>query len=165
MLALHLATGLPLLALALWFGVIDRVPAGEGRCPSCGVEPYIIAAHVVAALWLGATIAAIDAARRRSVGPGRRTRIALAGAAILIAVALVWHPLFNVPALAAMVVSIVLAPAAAVWWLLRTVAWARRPAVPDELRASLVAAWIALGVLLPGLFGWVWTDRVDWLVF
>jgi hypothetical protein len=29
----------------------------------------------------------------------------------------------------------------------------------------LLAAWLALIVLLPGLFAWVWLDRVAWLTF
>jgi hypothetical protein len=171
MLVLHLAAGLPLLALAAWFGAIDRVPSGEGRCASCGVEPYVIAAHLAAALWLGAVVAATSAARRETregagvAGPGRRTVVGLAAAGAFAAVALVWHPLFSLPALAAMVVSVFLGPAAALWWVLRAVAWLRRPARPEQLTASLVAAWIGLAVLLPALFGWTWAARVEWLVF
>ena len=43
--ALHAAYMVPLLALAVWFGLIDRLPFGEGRCSSCGVEGYVIAAQ------------------------------------------------------------------------------------------------------------------------
>jgi len=129
LLALHLAMGVPLIALAVWFGAIDQLPVGEDRCASCGVEGYVIAAHVVAAVWLGAVVAATAAAR-----------------------------------------SLALAPAGAIWWALAAIAHWRRPA-PSEasLRAratgELVAAWVSLAVLLPAIFGWVWADRVAWLVF
>src|SRR5215203_2143597 len=65
LLALHMAMGVPLIALGVWFGAIDQLPVGEDRCASCGVEGYVIAAHVVAAVWLGAVVAATAAARRR----------------------------------------------------------------------------------------------------
>jgi hypothetical protein len=169
MLALHVAAGVPLIAIAFWFGVIDPTPFGEGRCASCGVEGFVIAAHVVAALWLGAVIALTAAARRRAregePGPGPRTRAGLAAVALFAAASLIWHPLFSVPAFAAMVVSILLGPVAALWWVLRIVAWLRRPPEPRQLTASLTAAWVALAVLLPALFAWIWADRVEWLVF
>jgi hypothetical protein len=170
MLALHVAAAAPLVALAVWFGAIDRLPFGEGRCGSCGVEAYVIAAHALAAVWLGAVVAATAAARRRAgaedaAGPGRHTLAGLVAAAGFAAASLVWHPLFSLPALAAMVVSCLLAPAGAVWWVLRTVIWLRRPPGPGELTGSLTAAWLALAVLLPALFGWIWADRVEWLVF
>jgi hypothetical protein len=166
-LALHLATGLPLIALAVWFGVVDS-PA-SGRCASCGVEGYVIAAHVAAALWLGGVIAATAAARRQAehgvAAPGPRTQLALAGAALFTLAALRWHALFGLPAVAGMAVSFFLGPAGALWWLLRTAAWLTRPAVPAQLHSSLIAAWLGLAVLLPGLFGWIWAERVQWLVF
>jgi hypothetical protein len=166
-LVLHLAAGLPLIALAVWFGVVDS-PASR-RCASCGVEGYVIAAHVAAALWLGGVIAATAAARRQAeqgiAAPGRRTRLALGAAALFTLAALRWHALFGLPAVAGMAVSFFLGPAGALWWLLRTVAWLKRPAVPAQLQSSLIAAWIGLAVLLPGLFGWIWADRVQWLVF
>jgi hypothetical protein len=169
MLALHLAAGLPLVALAVWFGAIDRLPLGEGRCTYCGVEEYVIAAHVVAALWLGVVVAATAAARRQAkhgiAAPGPRTLVGLAAVALFALAALRWHHLFSLPALVAMVATIGLGPAALVWWILRTVAWLRRPAAPAHLTASLTAAWVGLAVLLPGLFGWIWADRVDWLTF
>lgn len=81
LLALHLASAVPLLALAAWFGLVDRLPFGEGRCASCGLEGYVIAAHVVAGAWLGAVIAAIASARRQLgegiAAPGRMTVWAL----------------------------------------------------------------------------------------
>jgi hypothetical protein len=170
MLGLHVAAGVPLVALAVWFGAIDRLPFGAGRCGSCGVEGYVVAAHAVAALWLGAVVAATATARRRArgdaaAGPDRRTLAGLAAAAGFGAAALAWHPLFSLPALAAMVVSLLLAPAGGLWWVLRTAAWLRRAPDPGELTGSLTAAWLALAVLLPALFGWIWTDRVEWIVF
>ena len=59
---------------------------------------------------------------------------------------------------------------AAIWWVVASIAWWRRPPRDDaELRrrvtGGLVAAWVALTVLLPAAFGWVWLDRVQWLVF
>jgi|1186.fasta_scaffold28844_2 hypothetical protein len=168
-LALHVAAGLPLVALAVWFGAIDRLPLEEGRCASCGVEGYVIAAYGLAALWLGAVVAATAAARRQAehgiAAPGPRTLVALAAAALFALAALRWHGLFSLPAFAAMIATLGLGPAGAVWWVLRAVGWLRRPPVPAQLAGSLTAAWIALAVLLPGLFGWTWVDRVQWLVF
>jgi hypothetical protein len=61
------------------------------------------------------------------------------------------------------------APLALIWWPLRMVRWWRRPpagaAEARAVRGALVAAWLALVVLLPGLFAWVWLDRVEWLTF
>jgi glucan phosphoethanolaminetransferase (alkaline phosphatase superfamily) len=174
LLVLHLGRALPLVALAIWFGLIDRMPFGEGRCSSCGMEGYVIAAHVVAAGWLAVLVACAAAARRRlqeGVGaPGRVTLTALAAVGLFVAASLVWHDLFSPPAFAAMLASLVLFPAAAIWWLVGPVAWWRRPPHTDrELRrrlgAQLTAAWMALTLLLPAMFGWVWADRVDWLVF
>jgi len=172
--ALHVASALPLVALAVWFGLIDRLPFGEGRCASCGVEGYVIAAHVVAAGWLAAVVASIAAARRQvreGVGaPGRVTLTALGVVGALVLASLVWHQLLNVPAFAAMLASFVLAPVVAIWWLFAAVAWFRRPTGSDadlsrRLGRELVAGWVSLTLLLPALFAWVWLDRVDWLVF
>src|SRR5215213_5915038 len=102
LLALHLAMGVPLIALGVWFGAIDQLPVGEDRCASCGVEGYVIAAHVVAAVWLGAVVAATAAARRRVregvAAPGRVTLRALAAVAAFVGASLVWHPLSSLPA-------------------------------------------------------------------
>ena len=155
---IHLACAAPLVALAIWFGVIDSTPLGEGRCASCGVEGYVIAAHVGAAAWLAGLVWLIS--------PRRVTTVALAAVALFVAASLLWHPLFNVPAFVAMVVSLLLFPAAAVWWVLSAVGlWRRRSAERVELRRRLAAAWLSLVVLLPAHFGWVWADRVEWLVF
>jgi hypothetical protein len=174
LIALHLACGLPIVALALWFSLIDRLPFGEGRCSSCGVEGYVIAAHVVAAAWLGAVVAYATAARRQARegtrAPGRVTTGALAFVALFVLASLFWHRLFSVPAFVATIASIVLLPAAGIWWLIGAVAWSRRPPRTDgeldrRLGGELVAAWVSLTLLLPAVFGWVWLDRVDWLVF
>ena len=156
--AIHLACAAPLVALAIWFGVIDSTPFGEGRCASCGVEDYVLAAHVAAAAWLAALV--------RFISPGRLTTVALTAAALFVAASLLWHPLFAVPAFVAMVVSLLLFPAGAIWWVLSGVAlWRKRSAEGIELRRRLAAAWLGLVVLLPAHFGWVWADRVEWIVF
>lgn len=174
LLALHVACAVPLVALAVWFGLIDRLPFGEGRCSSCGVEGYVIAAHVVAAMWLGGVVACAATARRQAGGAaaavGRSTTAALAAAGLFVAASLVWHSLFTIPALAAMVASVVLFPVAVIWWVLGAVAlWRRPPRGADTLRrrhtSVLTAAWVSLAVLLPATFAWVWSDRVEWLVF
>jgi len=41
-LAMHLGCGVPLVALAVWFGLLDKLPFGEGRCSSCGLEGYVL---------------------------------------------------------------------------------------------------------------------------
>jgi hypothetical protein len=174
LLALHLGSGFPLVALAIWFGVFDRLPLGEGRCSSCGLEGYVIAAHVAAAAWLGAMVASLAAARRQVRegvrAPGRVTIGALAAVGLFVVASLAWHPLFSVPAFAAMIASIVLFPVAVIWWTLGAIAWWRRPPRTDaelrrRLRGALAAAWVSLIVLLPALLAWVWADRVEWLVF
>lgn len=86
--AIHLACAAPLVALAIWFGVIDSTPFGEARCASCGVEDYVIAAHVAAAACLTALVWFIS--------PGRVTTVALTAAALFVAASLLWHPLFAV---------------------------------------------------------------------
>jgi hypothetical protein len=173
LIALHLATGAPLVALALWFGAVDRVAPGEGRCSSCGVEGYVIAAYVVAAAWLATVVACVSAAQRRLregvAAPGPVTVRAIVVVALLVGVAVVWHPLLGLPAAAALVVSIVLAPAAAIWWVLAAIVLWRRPpaaqALDARLTVALRVAWLSLVVLLPAIFAWVWLDRVEWLVF
>ncbi len=40
-----------------------------------------------------------------------------------------------------------------------------RQVEPQELHGALVRAWLSLLVVLPGLYGWIWNERVDWLVF
>jgi hypothetical protein len=161
MLALHLATAAPLAALAVWFGAVDQLPFGEGRCSSCGVEGYVIAAHVAAAAWLGAVVAATDAARR-GAAPGRLTIGALAAVAVFILAALLWHQLATLPAFAALAGSLLAFPFAIVWWTIRLIAWRR---IAHQTGAALAAAWFALALFLPALFAWVWADRVEWLVF
>jgi hypothetical protein len=172
--ALHLACAAPPIALVLWFGAIDRLPFGEGRCSSCGVEGYVIAAHVVAAARLGVVVACTAAARREvreGIGtPGRATIGALAGVALFVTASLAWHPLSTPPVLAAMLASVVLFPVAAICWVVGALVWWRRPPRTEaELRrrlaGTLAAAWISLTLVVPAIFGWVWADRVDWLVF
>jgi hypothetical protein len=171
--ALHVASVLPLVALAVWFGLIDRLPFGAGRCASCGVEGYVIAAHVAAAAWLAAVVACAAATRRRVAegiaAPGPANVVALAAFGLLVVAGVVWHPLLNLPVLAAMIASIVLFPAAVVWWVVGALMLRRPPRTDAELRSrvdgALASAWVSLALLLPALFGWVWADRVDWLVF
>jgi hypothetical protein len=172
LLALHVAYAAPLVAPAAWFGLVDRLPFGEGRCASCGVEGYVIAAHVAAAAWLGAVVAVAAAARRAAregvAALGRVTVRALAAVAAFVVAALLWHPLAAPPAFAAMLASIVTFPFAVVWWPLAALLLVRRPpttATAAELDRALAAAWVSLTVLLPALFAWVWADRVEWLVF
>lgn len=173
-LALHLACALPIAGLAAWFGLIDRLPFGEGRCSSCGVEGYVIAAHLVAAAWLAALVAGAAAARRRLTdgvaAPGRVTGAGLAGVAVFVGASLLWHPVFTPAAFAAMLVSLLPLPAGAIWWLMAGIGlWRHPPRTSLALRRSmdcaLAASWITLAVLLPAVFGWVWVDRVEWLVF
>jgi hypothetical protein len=169
MLALHVAAPLPLLALAICFGTVGGLARDERRCGSCGVEPWVIAAFAAAALWLAAVVAITAAARRQArgegAGPGPRTRYGLAAAALFGIAAIAWHPLFDVPALVSMVASVVVAPVAVIWWLLRAAGWLRAGPGPEHLGESLAAAWVDLALLLPALFGFVWATRVEWLVF
>lgn len=174
LLAMHLGCGFPVVALAVWFGLIDRLPFGEDRCSSCGLEGYVIAAHAVAAVWLGAMVACIAAARRQVRegirAPGRVTIGALAAVALFVVASLIWHTLFSVPAFAAMIASVVLFPTAAIWWVVGAIAWWRRPPQTDaalrrRLQGALAAAWVSLVLLLPAVLAWVWVDRVAWLVF
>jgi hypothetical protein len=89
--------------------------------------------------------------------------------ALFVLASLAEHNLFSLPAFAAMLLSVVVAPLALIWLPLRMVRWWRRPpsddAAPRAARADVLAAWLALIVLLPGLFAWVWLDRVAWLTF
>jgi hypothetical protein len=174
LLALHAAWALPLAALGFWFGVVDTVPIGGGRCSSCGVEGYVIALHVAAAVWLGGVVAWAAAARRRLgegvAAPGPVTLAGLAAVALAVGASLAWHRLLDIPAVAAMVVSLVLFPAAAIAWVALPFAWRRRPPrdhaqLERALGWELGLAWVSLVVLLPAVFGWVWADRVDWFVF
>jgi hypothetical protein len=173
-LVLHVAWGLPLAALGLWFGLIDTVPLGEGRCASCGVEGYVIALHVTVAAWLGVVVAYAAAARRRLhegvSAPGPVTLGGLALVVVAVGACLAWHRLLDVPAMAAMFASLVLFPVLGVGWVILLVVWTRSPPRDDDelarrLGQQLALAWVSLVVLLPAVFGWVWVDRVDWLVF
>jgi hypothetical protein len=167
------ACAAPLVALALWFGVVDRVPFGDGRCASCGVEGYVIALHAVAAVCLSAVVGTASALRRlarEGVGaPGPVTAWGLGAGALFAVASMVWHVVFTPLALAALAVSLVLLPAAAIWWLAATVLWRRAPETrPELLRRldlTLATAWVSLAILLPAIFTWVWLDRVEWLVF
>ena len=172
-LALHVGWALPPVALLLWFGLIDSPELGEGRCASCGLEGYVIAAHVAAGVWLAGVVATAAAARRLLAhgvaAPGPATVAGLIAVGTFAVAGLVWHALFSIPALAAMVASFVVFPAAAIWWVAELVALLRAsPAAGFEVRrlsGTLVAAWVSLTLLLPAVLGWVWTDRVEWLVF
>jgi glucan phosphoethanolaminetransferase (alkaline phosphatase superfamily) len=174
LLLLRLACAAPLLALAAWFGLADPSGFGEGRCSSCGVEGYVIAAHLVAAVWLAGVVAYASALRRREregvFEPGPTTVKALAAAGAYAAACLLWHPLLTPLATAALVASFVLFPAFALWWIVEPARlWHKPPQTAAEtdrrLTFALVEAWVALVVLLPAVFAWVWTDRVDWIVF
>jgi hypothetical protein len=166
--ALLAACALPLVALAVWFGVIDPSPLGEGRCASCGLEGWAIAAHLAAAVWLGGVVA-LASALRRGAGPGPVTISALSAAAVFVLASLAFRPLFTPLATVALVASFVLVPAVAIWWLVVTFAWRRPPASGRELERrwdmTLASAWISLALLLPAVYAWVWADRVEWLVF
>jgi hypothetical protein len=174
LLALHAAWALPPVALGLWFGAVDTLPLGEGRCASCGVEGYVVAAHVVAAVWLGGVIAYAAAARRRLregvAAPGPVTLAGLVAVAIAVAACLAWHQLLDIPAVVAMLASLLVFPAMGIAWVALPLAWRRRPARDDaelarRVERELALAWVTLVVVLPGVFGWVWAARVDWLVF
>jgi len=64
---------------------------------------------------------------------------------------------------------LVAAPMVGGWWLVASLALARRPrdrpVGEPELRGALARAWASLLVLLPGLFGYVWVSRVQRIVF
>ena len=171
--ALHLAPLAVLGLLALWFGQVDHRVVGErGRCGSCGVEGYVLALHAVAALALGAVVLACSRMREAHAGrgarPGRRTAICLGAAGAYLLASLVHHELFDLYGFVMLVVSPVAALAALVWWavdLLRLRRAAPAADRPELLTSMLARAWLSLIVLLPGLFAWVWADRVQWFVF
>ena len=174
LLLLHAACAAPLLALAVWFGLVDSPAFDEGRCSSCGVEGYVIAAHVAAAVWLAAVVAFAAAARRHEREgirtPGRVTLRALAAAGAAMAAFLAWPVLFNVPAAVALVASLLLIPVAAIFWIVEAATlWRRPPRTATDtarhLTFVLAQAWVSLVVLLPAVFAWIWLDRVDWIVF
>jgi hypothetical protein len=165
---LHLACAAPLIALALWFGVVDSPGIGEGRC--CGVEGYVIAAHVVAAVWLAVVVAWTAAARAAQPAPGPVTIRALAAVGVFTAACLLWPALFRVPGAVALVASLLLLPVASIAWTVQgALLWRRPPrtAADTKRRATfaLAQAWVSLVLLLPAVFAWVWLDRVDWIVF
>lgn len=167
------ACAAPLAILAVWFGLVDPTGLGEGRCSSCGVEGYVIAAHVAAAAWLALVVFAFSTVRRVAAGeagPGAATVGALLLVAVFTGVSLLWHRAFAVPGTVALVAAFVLYPVAVVWCGVAAVSWwCRPPKSPHEVHRSLTSAlwltWICLLVLLPATFAWVWADRVDWLVF
>ena len=172
-LALLAACSLPLVALALWFGLIDTPPFGEGRCSSCGVEAYVTAAHVAVGVWLGAVVATASAVRRRTsegvAAPGGVTVRVLAAVALVVLGSLAWHGLFTVPAVIALFASLAVLPAAVVWWVISAIGW-RRPAADGtearrRLDLALATSWVSLVLLLPAVYAWVWLDRVEWIVF
>jgi hypothetical protein len=173
LLALHLAPAVPLVALAVWYGLVDPTPLGGGRCASCGVGPSVIAVHLVAAVWLGVVVAAASAVRRAVNGggvlaPGSRTITGLALCAVLVAASLVWFPLSTIPVMAAMLASFVAVPAAIVYWLFAAITSTLRPPqdrLPRRLTQALTAAWLCLLILLPAEFGWIYSDRVQWSAF
>jgi hypothetical protein len=170
LLLLHLACAAPLVALAVWFGAVDSPALAEGRCSSCGVEGYVVAAHVVAAFWLAAVVARVAAARRGESAPGPVTIRGLAAVGAFIAVCLLWPALFEAPATVALIASLLLIPVAVVAWLGEAAwLWRKPPAsAPDTQRHAtfaLAQAWVSLVLLLPAAFAWVWLDRVDWIVF
>ena len=171
---LHVACAAPLVVLAIWFGLIDSPALDEGRCSSCGVEGYVVAAHLVAAVWLGAVVAYAAAARRGIRegirAPGPVTVRALAAVAVFTAVSLAWPALFKIPAVVALVASLLLIPVAGIAWIVEAARlWRRPPQVAADtdghLTILLAQAWVCLVVLLPAIYAWVWLDRVDWLVF
>jgi hypothetical protein len=163
------ASGLPIAALAVWFGLLDPMPFGEGRCGSCGVEAWVTAAHVAAAVWLGGVVA-IASASRTGAGPGPVTVAGLGAVALFVVVSLLWNPPLMVLLVAlALAASPLLLPAAAVCWLVTTFAWGRPPGSEAELRRrfdlSLAGAWVTLTLLLPAVYGWVYIDRVNLITF
>jgi hypothetical protein len=168
--ALHAACAAPLVVLAVWFGLVDSPALDEGRCSSCGVEGYVIAAHLAAAVWLAAVVAYAAAARRGERAPGPVTVRALAAVGVFVAACLAWPALFKVPGAVTLVASLLLFPVAAILWIVEAVRLWRRPPrtaadAAGHLTLVLAEAWVSLVVLLPAVFAWVWLDRVDWLVF
>ena len=162
LLAVHVVPVLALGALAVWFGVLDTSAFGEGRCPSCGVEGYVVAAHAAVAVLLAAAIALGVRLRGRR---GRGTLILAVLAGIGAGAAIAWDAVFSVYALVALLGSLAVAPLVLVWWAVSSPAILRRAPATHELDGALTRAWLALLVLLPGLFAAVWLDRVEWFVF
>src|SRR5919197_5370453 len=165
LLALQVGCAVPFVSLASLIGSVDRLPLGEGRCSSCGVEGYVIGAHLVAGGWLAGMVACAAAARRRAREgvrePGRVTLAALAVVALFVAASLVWHDLFTPPAFAAWLASFALFPTAVIWLPVRVAPRWRRPPRTDEgwhrrLGSVLASCWVSLTLLLPGMFAWVW---------
>ena len=172
--ALHVAWGLPAACLALYFGVLDTPGFGEGRCSSCGVEGYVIGAHLAGAVIAAAVVIVASALRRRLhtsvAAPGRVAVWILAGAGLYVTVSLIWHDAFTPLAFAALLGSFVLFPVAGFWWVVGMIELAARPPRTDEQVArwaglALTGAWVSLLVLVPAVYAWTWTDRVQWLVF
>ena len=116
------------------------------------------AAHVAVGLLLGAVIAA-------GSPRGRRTNLALALVALGVVVGMLWSAAFSVYALVALLGSLGVAPLVLVWSAVSTPAILRGVPQAHEVHGALTRAWLALLVLLPGLFAAVWLDRVDWFVF
>jgi hypothetical protein len=169
-LGMLVACAAPLAVLAVWFGLIDTTGFGEGRCAACGVEGYVIAAHIAAAVCLALVVAALSTVRRVAAGKAGLGPVTISTLALLggfIGVSLLWHDLFAVPAAVALVASFVLYPVAFVWWVWLLITWWAGP--PKRLGRSLTSAvalaWTSLLVLLPGTFAFVWLDRVNWIEF
>lgn len=124
-----------------------------------------LAIHLACARPIAGLAAWFGLVDRLPVGASR-----CAGVAAFVGASLIWHPVFTPVAFAAMLVSLVLLPAGAMCWLLTGIRlWRHPPRTSRALHRSwnraLAAAWIGLALLLPALFGWIWTDRVEWLVF
>ena len=163
---LHAASVAPLVVLAVWFGAVDTLDVGEMRCQSCGVEGYVMAAHLAAAAVLAAVAALGSALREGAAGrparPATPTLRVLVLAAALAAGLLVWPEPVGVYVLAMAIAAPFAALATAVWWVV-----ALPPFTDRSLAVGGVLArtWMSLFVLLPGLYAWVWLSRVSWLVF
>jgi hypothetical protein len=174
LLALHVAWGLPAVCLALYFGVLDTPAFGEGRCSSCGIEGYVIGAHLTGAVIAAAVVIVASALRRRLdtgvAAPGGVAVGILAGAGLYVTIGLIWHDAFTPLAFAALLGSFVLFPVAGFWWVVGMIELAARPPRTDEqlarwARFTLTGAWVSLLALVPAVYAWTWTDRVQWLVF
>ena len=126
------------------------------------------AAFVAAAAVLGALVAAAW----RVAPPGRLRRltpVALALATAYVALSLVWRTAFEPVGLAMFFAAMPVSVGLAVWWAITLADLLRDGGAGAQVGSwrtgLLVRAWACLLVLLPGLFAWVWSSRVEWLVF